>query len=298
MFFVDIKQLTYCCTVNRVVYDILFGIRNSFENGDAGHREEKLHDKTKPIADKKVLPVIVSCSLILTGCGLDELKIFEDENEKFQAKPISNTDLKNDVYYIKTGTKFYPTYEVNISTGDASIVDNSSCVYVFGEYNNTIPTYFRNELIAYASKENTIDDVSVGRYRDSGYSIGIYNADFDDGYIRFDLNSDVVKESDAVKKFSNRRSNEIMVETINGQKVSGDMLNKAGVFVGFEKDKTYDITFYAGTYYGEISVVADTHFFQPYEAYKLDDHEITKNGYIAIRMPKDAKSGYYIIQAI
>ena len=244
------------------------------------------------------IKVIISAfiaAIVLSGCGGGDIQIFKDEDAKYRPEALSNADLENDTYYIKTGTKFYEAYKADTSGGAGKSVDNTRCAYVWGKYNNKIPTYYSNELIAYASKENTINDVTCERYKDTGYSIGVYGAQYNDGYITFDLNQSTVKDSDAKKKFKNKRSNDIMIETINGEKVSADMINKAGVFVGFEKDKTYDISFYAGTYYGEVSIEADTHFFQSYEIYVLSDHKITKNGYIAITMPQDAKTGYYII---
>ncbi len=243
---------------------------------------------------KITIAICFAVMLMLTGCD-HEIQIFKDEEAKYRPEPLSNYDLENDKYYVKMGTKFYQVFDADTTGGSGSSVDNTRCAYVWGKYNNKVPTYYSNELIAYASKENTIKDLTCERYKDTGYSIGIYGATYNDGYITFDLNQNSVKDSDAKKKFKNKRSNDIMIETINDEKVTPDMLNKAGVFVGLEKDKTYDITFYAGTYYGEITVEADTHFFQSYEMYSLRDHRITKNGYISITMPEDAKTGYYII---
>ena len=73
------------------------------------------------------------------------------------------------------------------------------------------------------------------------------------------------------------------------------MLNEAGIITGMEMDADYEITFYAGTKYMKTTVKADTHFYQSYEAYKLNDYNITKNGYISIDLPEDLKCGYYRI---
>lgn len=241
---------------------------------------------------KTVIPVMAAF-LLLTGCN-NEVQIFEDPSAKYQADALSNLDLENDKYYIKEGTKFYEVYDCETSGGSGG-VDNTRCAFYVGDYETKLPTYYKDELIACASKTNTIEDVDVERYSDTGYSIGVYGATWEDGYITFNLSSNTVEESDAQKKFENKRSKNIMIESINGQKVSADMLNKAGVFVGFEEGKDYNVTFWAGTYYGTATITADTHFFQSFEAYTLEDHSITKNGYIAIRMPEDAKSGYYYI---
>lgn len=232
--------------------------------------------------------------LLLCGCESD-IQIFEDENAKYRAVSTANNDLKNDIYYVKEGTKFYETYDVDTAGGLGGDIDRGRCAYFLDSYKAKIPTYYFGELIAYASKNNTIDDIALERVYDTGYSIGVYGAKWEDGYITFTLQSNTVKNSDAAKKFKNNRSNYIMIETINGQNVTADMLNKAGVFVGFEENKDYNVTFYAGTYYGEVTIKADTHFFQSYEMYTITDHDITKNGYIAVRLPDDLKTGYYMI---
>lgn len=244
----------------------------------------------------KKLSVILGATamaLVLSAC--EGPQIFEDEGAKYRPDPKSNTELANDVYYVKEGTKFYEVYDADTSGGGGD-VDNTRCAYNLDLYAKKVPTYYKGELIAYASKKNTIDDVKLERYSDTGYSIGIHGAEWnEDGYITFSLNQDTVKKSDADVKFKNNRSNDIMIEAVNGQSVSGDMINKAGVFVGFEEGKDYEITFWAGTYYGKTIVKADTHFYQSFEAYTLTDHEITKNGYIAVRVPEDLKSGYYMV---
>ena len=245
---------------------------------------------------RKVLALtftLLMSMFILSGCD-SEVEIFEDADAKYKPVAVSNTKLSNDVYYVKEGTKFYQVYETDTKGGSGDI-DNKRCTFYLGVYERKVPTYYKGELLAYASKNNTIDDMKLERYSDTGYSIGMHGAKWENDYITFNLSQDTVKGSDAATKFKNARSNYIMIESINGQKVSADMLNKAGVFVGFEKDKDYNVSFWAGTYYGEITVTADTHFFQSYEIFTLEDHEITKNGYIAVRVPQDFKSGYYII---
>lgn len=232
-------------------------------------------------------------TFILCGCESD-IQIFEDESAKYKAVAVSNKDLENNTFYVKDGTKFYEVYEAEKS-GGAGDIDNSRCAYYLRNYESKIPTYYKGELLAYASKSNTIDDVKAERYSDTGYSIGVSGAKWNDGYITFTLNQDTVEKSDAAAKFKNTRSNYIMIESINGQPVSADMLNKAGVFVGLEENKEYEIAFWAGTYYGITTVKADTHFFQSFEAYTLTNHDITKNGYIAIKLPEDLKTGYYYI---
>ena len=236
---------------------------------------------------------IILSSVLLSGCS--KVQIFEDSDAKYQLTSSDDADLELNTYYVKDGTKFYPVYKAD-KNGGSSDADSKRCAWVWDKYNQKIPTYYKDELIAYASSDADVSDVSLERYSDTGYSLGIYGLSYtDDGFLSFDLNQHSLKKSDAASKFKNKKSNDIKIETINGEKVTADMINNAGVLLGLSKEKKYTITFFAGTYYGSIDVVADTHFFQSFEIYSMKDHEITKNGYVSFKMPEDAKDGYYYI---
>lgn len=238
-----------------------------------------------------VLTIILISAIALgtTGC---EMQIFEDKDAKYRLQEVSREELKNEIFYIKEGTKFYEVHNCEGSSGNSQDLDATKCVWtVLDEMK--IPSYYKGELLAYASQTTDLEEVTLERFKDTGFSLGIYGAKFEDGYISFDQNENTIKNTSARKELKNDRSQSILIETINGIPVSEKMLNEAGVIVGLEKNKDYNITFYAGTYYGEITVKAETHFYQSYEAFKLHEFEITKNGYIAISLPEDYKSGFY-----
>lgn len=238
------------------------------------------------------------CAALLTGCGSRKgrIQIFQDKDAEYNLKPVDNVDLTSDDYYIKNGTKFYKVYAAD-TKGSYDSDKNKGVAWIYGKNENLVPTYYGNELLAVASKDTSAKDIVLERYKDIGYSVGIYNATYnEEGYIEFNLGQNVVKKSSADKKLKNDRSDKILIEKINGEKVSPDMLNAAGVIVGLEHDKVYDVSFYAGTYYGECKLVADTHFYQSYEMYGINTGTMTKNGYISYKMPEDAKDGYYMVK--
>ncbi len=239
---------------------------------------------------KLVCIALMGISLLsLTGC---DIQIFEDKSARNIAKEYKKEDLENNVYYIKDATSFYETYKCDSSSSSTEL-DYKKCCWLI-EDEKMVPTCYQDGLIARTTKDKIEDEsVVMERYEDCGYSIGVYGCTFENGYICFRKRNDTISGtnlSDALKKSS---SDNIMIESINGTYVSETMLNEAGVIIGMEQGKAYLITYYEGSVYKEMTVTADTHFFECFEAYKLDEFSMTKNGYISLIIPEDLMSGYY-----
>lgn len=240
---------------------------------------------------KKIIIMLLTMSIsLLSGC---EKQIFVDESAKYRLKAVEDDNLITDLYYVKDGTKFYQVHDMDRS-GKSADLDLTKCVWAQKD-ESLIPTYYKNELLARAEKKIDKESLSLERYKDCGYSIGLHNGKYVDGYISFKASSDTIKGTSARTAFDSDRSDNILIETINGVPVAENMLNEAGIITGMEKDTFYEITYFAGTYYGTAKVSADTHFFQSYEMYSLSDIQITKNGYVSIRLPEDLECGYYDI---
>ena len=237
-----------------------------------------------------VLFLLLVPVLFLSGC---EKQIFQDKTAKYRLKAIDDDELKTDVYYVKDGTKFYEVHDLARSASSKDL-DATKCVWA-GKDETLLPSYYENELLARAGKKIDKEALTLERYKDCGFSIALHGAKFEDGYISFQATSATVKGTSAREAFETDKSDNILIETINGVPVNETMLNEAGIITGMEKDAEYEITYYAGTYYGTATVTADTHFFQSYEIYSLNDIEITKNGYVSIRLPDDLECGYYDI---
>lgn len=242
---------------------------------------------------KRIILLItaITAALSLAGCNT-EIQIFEDKDGKNVLKGVEKDELMNGYYYVKEGTKFYKLYELDASASGTSL-DNSKVAWTTDNA-GLIPDYYKGELIAQASvKVDTSEELTLERYKDIGLSLGIYGAYFEDGYIKFTSNSNVIEETSAAEVFQNEISNNIMIDTINNTKVTDSMLSEAGTLLGMTSGGTFHIGFYAGTTYMEEDVEADTNFYQSYEAYNVDDFKMTKNGYMALSLPEDLKTGYY-----
>ena len=240
---------------------------------------------------KKYLYLIFSllAVLVLSGC---EMEIIEDKNAKYTLDPVDKGALVSDKYYVKDGTKFYQIYEPDMSNKSVGLSEDKCAWFIKDE--SLIPNYYSNEYLAQSSRQVKMDDeMTLERYEDDGYSFAVHGAYFSDGYIKFNYSSNVIEETSAAELFQDDTINELMIETIDGQPVTADMINEAGIITGLEKDREYNITYYMGTYYKNGIIKADTHFLRCFEVFTVSDKTITKNGYISLKVQPDLKSGYY-----
>lgn len=239
-----------------------------------------------------ILLLIISSMLCFTGC---KIKIFEEKKSPYAIKDVDVSDLAQNRFYVKNGTKFQEVVnpESNFNSA-ANGVDNKRVIWLFGD-EESIPTLYKGEIIAYASSStSSIKGVSLERFRDVGYSFGFYNGSFD-GDGRFCFNgSQSVNQSNANSNFGKTKEY-VRIDTINDQKVVKDMINPAGCIVGLEPFGKYEVSYYIGTYYEEAVWTANSHVLQAFEYYVTTKITQTKNGYLQIELPDDLKSGYYLI---
>lgn len=245
---------------------------------------------------KKIFFLFLLYSVIfLTGC---KIKIFEEEVSPYAIKDVDVSDLEQNTFYVKNGTKFNKVIhpECNFNSA-ANGVNNKRIIWLFGD-EESIPTLYKGEVIAYASSSTTsIKGISLERFKDMGYSFGFYNGSFDNEG-RFCFNGkQSVKQSNAYSNFGDS-SNYIRIDTINGETIKESMICPAGAIVGLDGFAKYEIAYYTGTYYREEVWTANSHVLQAFEYYVSTKVSQTKNGYIQIEIPEDLKSGYYLINGV
>jgi hypothetical protein len=247
--------------------------------------------KKKSLKPVFLIFTLIASSALLTGCE----SLFEEQRNKYELVPEKNDKLEEDTYYVKSGTDLYPVYAAaGTAMGTALKIEPNRVLWLM-EDESLVPTLYKGEVIAYAS-QNELEGTSLERFKDSGYSIGTYQMEWDEENEEFDYElSTVIEDSSCYKVFSEDKSEKFSIKEINGQKVSKDMANSAGVFTCLEKDADYEVSYYSGTYFEKAVFTAGTHMFQAYELFSLDDVEATKNGYLEIHLPEDLKSGWYMI---
>lgn len=242
----------------------------------------------------KLFAICLFSALSMTACA--DVQIFEDKSETPAYTEYKKEELQEDVFYVKDGTSFYQLYECSTNS-TATGLDETKVCWIMEDEEESIPTYYKGELIAKSSsKQVTKDAVAADRFYDCGYSIGLYGCSYtEDGYLYVQTKNLKTTDSSVYEALKNAKSNFILIETINDELVTPTMINEAGVILGMEEGKDYKLTYYAGSYYGEATVTADTHFFSSFEIYRIDSLNMTKNGYLSYEMSDDAKSGYYRI---
>lgn len=224
--------------------------------------------------------------LLLSGC--EKKQIFVHKGDQYKLVALTDNELENNHYYVKDGSSFYAVYEPN---------NYRSKAYWIGEDITLIPDLYENELIAFQSKTLSVSDIRIDRYADKGYTIAIWGIKNNNGTYEFDAKSNIIPETAASDLFKDAYSNEIHIETINGQSPTTYKLTTAGTIEGLELNESVVLGLYEGTVYKEITLTAEVHNIVPYESFTLTDSIVTKQGYISTKMLENARDGYYRISA-
>ncbi len=256
----------------------------------------------KSILTRVMIGIISAISAIsLTGCG--KIQIFK-HTTKQEFTQYAASELQNDIFYVKDQTRFAPVYlelNANYKVGGKYIpkkIDRSRVIW-FNDDEYMIPSHYKGEIIAYKSlSAEPIEEISLERYEDIGYSFGIYGGEIgDDGYYHLDSAKNVIPGSSASQLFRQVKSTEIRIVSINGNAVSDYVDSKSGTIRNLEKDQDYTVVFFAGTQKYQDSIKADIHIMQAYEIYLYGKSSLsdTNFGYLAFNTPETLKSGYYNI---
>lgn len=240
----------------------------------------------------KISLIILGTAIIfgLTGCSFDQ-QIFEQEEDPYLQVPVDKTELEEKVYYVKNGTKFYKTFEApslgNSTTNEAILYLNDS--------ERAVPIYYKGEYIAIASTEDIDFTKDMVRYLDYGYSIGMDNLNATDGGYMCGSHN-IVPESSLYNIISSEAETpkSITFSKINGKYLNDKTISKEGIVLGLTKNEDYTVGYFIGSYYKEAVITADTRFLIPFEHYDID-YSLTDSGYSIVKLPEDAKSGYYAI---
>ena len=242
----------------------------------------------------KFATICMSFLLLFTGCA--KKQIFKDKDAQWQLVPLSNEELEEGTYYVKDTSSFYAPYELDGTLTSSTTSVQEGLLWIL-EGESLIPSMYSDGILAYSTQDTALDATKLTRVKDIDFSIGVYNATIDaNSYITLQLDSNCVKESNAFSVFSQAKSKNIKIVSINGEPVSISNLGDGGTITGLEEGKEYTIEYYAGSYFTTSKIKADTHFFSNFESYKLTDIESTKNGYFQILMPSDANNGFYYVE--
>lgn len=234
----------------------------------------------------------------MTAC--EEVQWFKTKDDG-RLKALSDDQLELNTYYVKQGTRFFKVFnnKEGVLSTSASAVNGSRVIPVTVNNELMIPNHYINEGVSFKSNSKIISSVNMERFKDLGYSIGLYNGQFDDtGYIYFKKSKNLVKGSSMAEFLKNMPSDDIRLISINGEKILPGMVDlESGVVPNLEGNKVYKVQLYVGTSFYEADITADTRMLKSYEYFSYDNDYITftANGYMIFNTPNDLRSGYYFI---
>lgn len=247
------------------------------------------------------IAITLSCLLLLTGCG-KKIQIFE-EKPVTSAVTVDSSSMERDKFYVKNGTKFSSVY---LPKGNASKetrrLDKRRVLYFIND-EPMVPVHYKGEILALKSAQTTLfkTGITLERYKDQGYSIGVYGGSVQaDGYYHVSISKGTAVGSNAAKILAGSQVDEIRIVSVGGEPVKNMVDEDSGLILGLEKDKSYTVEFYVGTYYYTVALQADTHFLQAFEYYAYEGSNVkdTKLSYVSFSTPEDLKSGYYNVNGL
>ncbi len=248
----------------------------------------------------RLIIISLISTILLSGCK--DVQIFRNNEPEPALKPVDAAELETDTFYIKNGAKFFKPVEPNGSAKSSPDGLNRGRVMgITPDLEGSCPIHYKDEVIAYTTADvNGLEKITLERMKDLGYSIGLYNGAWNpaENSITFNTSEKMFENTSFAKIAESLESKDIKVTGINGTMLSNANVDAtAGVIVGLEANKTYTITFYAGTYFHEMDIVADCHMFSTYELFNYGKEytSFTQNGYMEFDTPEDLKSGYYIV---
>ncbi|MBQ6132681.1 MAG: hypothetical protein IJI65_00850 [Lachnospiraceae bacterium] len=290
--------------------------------------------KKKPLIILVLVVVAIVVFYVLIQKGVIKLESYSDTEKEKEITSIKAIPLleSNKVYvyhgsslekdaegYDQTEGDFiecgYST--INFEVSDSyrkSNADKTRVVWVSESDERKVPTLDANNgdklVYSYLSTREILP-ISLERYYNNGYTIGVSNLKPDDGgHIILSVSS---KEKDA-KSYVNIQSDAMQVnelaqqfedgviylDAIGGKKLSGDNLTAGGAVQGLEKGGSYVCNFYTGTYFQDFVLTSDHVCYSgfPDEFFNLYRYNFLHSNIIEIEIPDFFKSGYYFVNGL
>ncbi len=269
---------------------------------------------------RNVFTILIAASMILavTGCGKKEK---EEVVVDHQLTPITVNELEDGNFYVKAGDQFYyaPVEDKSFDPNDSQrnriefsaskdsetgIEDpeNNNRVLAFTNWDNAIPTLYKNDQLVFKSAAGDVSNFTWERYIDEGYSIGVSNLKANGaGKIISRDGAAYYVAGTAYQQLSQLEipeATDIIIDSMNGTPLNNTYLSDAGTITGLSKDAGVQANIFIGTTPQQVMMSADTRMFNSFEVYKTTNFELSANGYAIVTVPDYFKSGYYLINNI
>lgn len=260
----------------------------------------------------RVISLLLATSIGLTACN--PMSIFkkdtkQEENTQTEVdkgiKSVKKDELKENQFYVKNGDQFYSSYIGYTTIEEDNLIAtelDESRVISYTDDDEMVPILYKDDVLVYYTTGN-IPAFTFERYRDNGYSVGLYNLEStESGKVQFILGeSKTDHNSAAYKGLSELDLNNTnpIIDKVGGRNITGDMLSKCGSITGLKVNAGANIDLYIGTQHKQIQSTVDTHILSAMELYPgIEDYTLTTEGYAIVNIPDYFLSGYYLINGI
>lgn len=241
---------------------------------------------------RRLKGVVLLIAVVMAGSGC---QVFESgEEQQKQIETYEKEELSDGVY-IQTGENYQtPNNKLIEDNQTATEPDDYRIAWWESSEDNLIPTCYSNSTLIFASKSLPLpESFTLEKFDELGYSVGIKYIDVVDGHMTLSENN--IYEGSSADNEMGDIDGSVIIDSLNGEKISDSLISSSGTILGLKKDNTYKLGYYTGTYYNEKDIVADTRIIVSKKILPLNDLELTKDGYIKIKLPDNMEEGFYQI---
>lgn len=240
-----------------------------------------------------LLLVLTLCFGLCSGCGKSK-----NENESIvdPNAPLSIENIREGIYIMSKDGKFY--YPNTDGQNFSSEVTSADARRIICSKNDEkyIPTLYADDYLVYFTLGTIPTSFGVEKFYDSGYTCGLYGMSMGtNGNYTFS-GGNLISGSSLNSSFNGyvQSTDVVSILSLNDSSFSGDYVTPAGTIRCSEKGQKLKISFVKGTFYNEIETIADEHIWYSEETMSIASYEMTKNGFIILRLPDSVKDGDYL----
>lgn len=235
--------------------------------------------------------LIMSVTTAAVGCGSKNTEDTTNTNG-----PYSVDQIQSGLYIMTKDGKFYtPDTSGQNFTNEVTASDPRRIIYSY-EDSKVIPTMYADDKLVYFTTGSIPDNFGVEKFRDAGYTFGLYGISKSSGGEYVFTESSFIPDSTLEASFNGYISNGDIgvLQSVDGKPLDVDNFSVAGTYKCDKKDQKVKIAFMKGTFYSEVEAFADEHVWYSAETSNVLSYETTKNGFIVLNLPNGLKDGDFI----
>ena len=241
------------------------------------------------------------CASALTGCSFLSRDSEASGSVYHVYTESAVSDLTDGAFYVRNADGTYDRLYIGESSfqpGSGGSSDPSRVLW-FGRDFDCIPTMHKGEDLVYHSSANLPETLSLERFDDIGYTVGIcgltpsstsgrYMFSTDPG----DLNIDVKSDADRLCRLGDQTA---LIDAIGHTSLRSGNISRGGTIVGLQEGKTYRTNVYIGTEIYPYDLVADVRAMLSMEDGSIDHYSLTESSLAVYSFPETYESGYYLV---